>query len=68
MANLIYTVIDSFTSPMNMVMRRILTLQNEELNYGAASAMAWIYFIIVMAIIGIIALTVNKFVFYENEE
>lgn len=67
LANLIYTVIDSFTSPMNMVMRRILTLQNEDINYGAASAMAWIYFAVILAIIGIIAAVANKFVYYENE-
>lgn len=68
MANLIYTIIDSFTGPMNLVMRRILTLQNEDINYGAASAMAWIYFAVVMAIIGIIFAAANRFVCYENDQ
>lgn len=67
LANLIYTVIDSFTSPMNKVMERILTLQNEDINYGGASAMAWIYFAAVLLFIGVIAFIANKFIYYEND-
>ncbi len=67
LANLIFTVIDSFTSPMNKVMERILVFQNAEVNYGLASAMAWIYFAIVLAAIGIITAIVNKFIYYEVE-
>lgn len=52
LANLIFTVIDTFTNPMNMVMKRILTLRSE-FKFGEASAMAWIYFIVVLASIGI---------------
>ena len=65
LANLIFTVIDSFTNPMNSVMERILVFQNKEINYGLASAMAWIYFAIVLVSVGIITLIVNKFVYYE---
>ena len=65
LANLIFTVIDSFTSPMNKVMGRILTFQNEDINYGLASAMAWIYFAIVLVAIGLITAIVNKFIYYE---
>jgi ABC-type sugar transport system permease subunit len=35
--------------------------------YGYASALAWIYFAIVGAILGIVCMIVNKFVYYENE-
>lgn len=67
LANTIYTVIDTFTSPMNKVMERILTLQNQDINYGGASAMAWMYFAAAMVFIGIIALIANRFIYYEND-
>lgn len=66
LANLIFTVIDSFTSPMNSVMERILRMKSEFL-YGEASAMAWIYFAIILAMIGIVSWIVNKFIYYETD-
>lgn len=64
LANLIFTVIDSFTSPTNQVMKRILDMK-EDWAFGYASAMAWIYFGIVLIAIGIITVIVNKFIYYE---
>ncbi len=64
LANLIFTVIDSFTSPTNQVMGRIQTMK-EGWFFGYASAMAWIYFGIVLIAIAIITLIVNKFIYYE---
>ncbi len=66
LANLIFTVIDSFTSPTNAVMERILSVK-EELKFGAASAMAWGYFIIIAIAIGLLTFIVNKFIYYEND-
>jgi ABC-type sugar transport system permease subunit len=66
LANFIYTVIDSFTSPMNQVMKRILEMKSEW-SFGYASAMAWIYFAIVLAVIGIVSLLVSKLIYYEVE-
>ena len=66
LANFIYTVIDSFTSPMNQVMKRILEMKSEW-SFGYASAMAWIYFAIVLAVIGVVSLLVSKLIYYEVE-
>lgn len=66
LANLIFTVIDSFTSPTNLVMNRILKMK-ESWRFGEASAMAWIYFLIVLAAIALITAIVNKFIYYEVE-
>lgn len=66
LANLIFTVIDSFTSPTNAVMERILSVK-EELKFGVASAMAWAYFIIIAVAIGLLTFIVNKFIYYEND-
>ena len=37
-----------------------------DLNYGFASAMAWSYFLIVIAIIGISSLIISKGVYYYD--
>lgn len=66
LANLIFTVIDSFTSPMNSVMNRIIAVKNEWA-FGEASAMAWIYFLIVLAAIGVVAFAVNRLIYYETD-
>lgn len=66
LANLIYTVIDTFVDSENPVMEIVMT-QSRELNYGLSAAMAWVYFAIVAVALGIIVLIVSKFVFYEND-
>lgn len=64
LANLIFTIIDSFTDTSNAVMSRVLEMQSDW-KYGEAAAMAWSYFLIVMVAVGIIVFIVNKFVYYE---
>ena len=66
LANLIFTVIDSFTNPMNKVMNRISAMRSQ-FDFGEASAMAWIYFAVVIAAIGIVTAVMNRFIYYENE-
>lgn len=66
LANLIFTVIDSFTNPMNRVMERISAMRSQ-FDFGEAAAMAWIYFIIVLMAIGIVYGLMKKFIFYEND-
>lgn len=55
LANIIFTVIDTFTNPLNTVMERIGVMRSQWA-FGEASAMAWIYFTIIMLIIGVIVL------------
>lgn len=64
LACLIFTVIDSFTSPDNKVMGRVLEMQRDW-HYGYAAAMAWIYFAIVLAAVGLITFIMNLFIYYE---
>lgn len=66
LANMIFTVIDTFKSPNNTVMTRIISMK-DGWDYGYASSMAWIYFIIVLAAIAIIAALANRFIYYEVE-
>lgn len=66
LANLIFTVVDSFTNPMNKVMNRIASMRSQ-FDFGSAASMAWIYFVIVIAAIGVIAALLGRFIYYENE-
>ncbi|MDE6833644.1 MAG: sugar ABC transporter permease, partial [Ruminococcus sp.] len=48
-ANIVFTIIDTFTNPLNKVMERVSVMRNQWA-FGEASAMAWIYFIIIMSV------------------
>ena len=66
LSNLVYTVIDAFVSTDNQVMEYVLK-QSGNWEYGYAAALAWIYFAIVGACLGLICVIINRFVYYENE-
>ncbi len=66
LANLIYTIIDTFIDSENPVMTLVFD-QIHNLEYGKSAAMAWVYFLVVGAALGLIVLIVSRFVFYENE-
>ena len=66
LSNLVYTVIDAFVSTDNQVMEYVLA-QARDWKYGYSAALAWIYFAIVGACLGIICVIINRFVYYENE-
>lgn len=59
LVNLIYTVIDNFTTPTNKVMMQVLNLTNK-LTFGWAAAMAWVYFLIIAIILFIVVLLFSK--------
>ncbi len=63
-ANLIYTIIDSFIDTTNGVMELVLQ-QASDWNHGYSAAMAWAYFLIVILALCIVLPIVNKFVYYE---
>lgn len=66
LSNLVYTVIDAFVSTDNVVMEYVLA-QSRNWEYGYSAALAWIYFAIVGACLGIIYVIINRFVYYEND-
>lgn len=67
LANLIFTVIDTFTSPVNKVMKRILTMRSE-FKFGEAAAMSWIYFGIILVSIALAVTVIRKSAYYDNRE
>lgn len=68
LVNAIYTVIDSFTSESNKVMTYISTVYTQSGGNVLSSAMAWIYFLIVIAIIGLVAALLSAYVFYQKRD
>lgn len=70
LVNLVYTVIDSFTSESNVVMNYIATVYDQQGSDGQvlSSAMAWLYFLIVILIVGVVAAIARKFIFYQRKD
>jgi len=66
--NAVYTVIDSFTSQSNVIMRFIGFVYDEPGGQVLSSAMAWVYFTIVILMIAVVGLIVSSFVFYQRRE
>lgn len=71
LVNAVYTLIDSFTSQNNTVMSYIKNAASNSIfeNRGdeVSVAMAWIYFLIVMLIVGLIVAVLSAFVFYQRK-
>ena len=71
LVNTIYTVIDSFTSESNAVMKHIDRVYNSTTVLNPkelSSAMSWMYFLIVLLLIGLVALILSAFVFYQRRD
>ena len=68
LVNIIYTVIDGFTRSNNTIMSLIDDVAFNKMNYSASSAMAWLYLLLVMVILGVVAFICYKFTFYQERE
>ena len=65
LVNAVYTIIDSFTRSTNPM---ITFLKGFAGSNSQKVAMYWIYFVIVMLIIGVFALIASSFVFYQRRD
>ena len=69
MVNTIYTVIDSFTSKSNQVMAYIRNVYDSAANGQVlASAMSWMYFLVVILLIAIVAGLLSMYIFYQRRD
>lgn len=66
LVNWIYTIVDFCMRSDNEVIEKITNVMVDQINYGFSSAMTWIYFIIVIAFIGITSLFISKGVYYYD--
>ena len=68
LVNSIYTIIDSFTSQKNSLMSYISEVYSSANGRVKATAMSWMYFIVVIAIIALVAGIVKAYVFYQRRD
>ena len=66
LVNAVYTIIDSFTRESNVVMRYISSVYSSGMS--KATAMSWIYFIVVILIIAVVAGIASSFIFYQRRD
>ena len=63
LVNWVYTIVDFFMKTDNKIMTKINDQMVIQLNYGYSSALAWVYFIVCMALIGLTSLIISKVVY-----
>ena len=69
LVNVVYTIIDAFTSSSNKVMTYIATVYDKSNNGNVlSSAMSWFYFLVVIVIIAAAAGIVSSVVFYQRRD
>jgi len=64
LVNIVYSVVDYFIRTDNRVMEKINLTTLRMLNFGFGTAMAWIYFLAVISIIGIAMAFISRRVYY----
>ncbi len=64
LVNIVYTIVDSFTNPKYRILQYIQDTGFSGNRLGFASALSWIYFLIVLALMGIICGIVVKRIRY----
>ena len=67
LVNAVYTIIDSFTTDSNIVMSYIAQTYANAKGQEVSTAMSWIYFLIVILIVAVIASIISIFVFYQRK-
>ena len=69
LVNAVYTIIDSFTMQSNVVMRFIdAVYQSPQGGQEVATAMSWMYFLLVIGIIALVAAICSAFIFYQRRD
>ena len=70
LVNAVYTIIDSFTTESNQVMTYIANAPASISMNGTevATAMSWMYFLIVVVILAAVAGIMSSFVFYQRKD
>ncbi|MBE6594211.1 MAG: sugar ABC transporter permease [Ruminococcaceae bacterium] len=70
LVNAVYTIIDSFTTDSNTVMGVITKMYTDAVD-GAkhiSAAMGWMYFMVVLLVVGLVAAMFSAYVFYQRRD
>ena len=68
LVNGVYTVIDAFTTDSNVVMSFVASTYTANDGQTLSSAMAWMYFLIIILIVALVAGIFSAFVFYQKRD
>ena len=70
LVNAVYTIIDAFTTESNTVMSYIAGAPSSITQNGTeiATAMSWMYFLLVVLILAVVAGIMSSFVFYQRKD
>ena len=66
LVNLLYTVIDLFTSIDNQTIAYIAKYYENVSTYSIASAFSWMYTLLLLVFVGVVYLLVNKLIVYQD--
>ncbi|GHV66644.1 lactose ABC transporter permease [Spirochaetia bacterium] len=64
LVNIVYSVVDYFIRTDNRVMEKINITLMRRMEYGFSTAMAWVYFLAVIVIIGIVGAFISRRIYY----
>ena len=64
--NTIYSVVDMMNDYSNAIIQRMYSTMFELVKFGYASAMSVVYFLVIMAVLGVVALFISRFVIYQE--
>lgn len=64
LVNVVYTVVDAFTNPKYQILEYIQEQAFSENEMGFASALSWIYFVIILVLLGIITGVLSRRIHY----
>ena len=64
---IVYTVVDSFTRDDNGVMKAVKDMALVTQDLSMSAAMAWIYLIGVIAVLGVLSFIISRLVFYYDD-
>ncbi len=68
LVNAIYSIIDSFTSESNTMMKYIQTEYSKPKGDVRSTAMAWMYFVVIILILAVVAGIMSAYVFYQRKD
>ena len=66
LVNVIYTIVDYCTRSNNQLMALIQEKLFKDIDYGLVAAMSWVYFGVIMIILGILAFIISRWVYYYD--
>lgn len=66
LVNVVYTIIDAFSSNVNPVMKSITDYNFGSFQFGYAAALAWTYFVIIIAILAAFVLALKQVMKHYN--